>query len=1421
MSDNIGSEHFGTGSPKENSVSVDIDVDQNENHNHSNDSIDPNNMNNDGSIDHNAVLSLANSIAESLYGNSNDDQDKNGASQNSHHDLGNANDTAEKNDNEIAVAHQLNEPSLVYNYNEDSKGDDDGIDNIAGNEDKNDDGDYDFDFDQEALIKNIVGNAVESLENQMITESVDEENTNHNDEVTNNETAMLSAENKGDSNVTTLQSEDTAERQHLWADAHHEGNDNNHELEEIQNNELENVIADVFNQFDFHNHDAEQDRLQNLSSVENHSQNANANVNSSEPHASNDHDDDANSSEPKVPSHPLIETGTGNEDATKDDHVLEKEINMDLMTAITEALEQNIENVQKSENATTIKNLRDENPSVLSINPAPSSTQLQKIENEKESVSGKSSTKEFQHTTRKHDDTLVQAELNAAIEDALKNTQSFIENQDNNTKELLASANGAFDSYYDDMQTLVNNAVSEVKAHYQTDIANEKDFLSNNDVRQPTKKQPIGDEDLEKVIHDIDLNDVMQTALKETSDTNTELDKVIKEALLSVPAVKKKLNKKASNKKKAVKSQTLEKKKTVKENAAKKNNNDISNELNTVIAAALKDSALTDKPDNNEFVGSTTIEFENALKEVVNDVIEHNIAENNVEDNQEEVSIVAEKESNDYNWDDIMGKAFEMAMEYPDDLNFKIDDDETETSNLDMNKKHVSLANEPVTFVQKPINDKVADEQPAPSKIQEKEKSVITSIQSPAKPTVIETVNNILGSLNLEIFNTKDLLKIKSSQLDMIKKSVASTISSLMNSKGQNVKEEKPKEIMSEKERIRFENRERKKRWREFNIERNRDIDLKTRVIKRANHLYPNPEHEELKKEWISVEFDKRKQRRLERQQKRDISCIDIKIFDSKDALPFDNFFKNKNNIIRVAQIYNKMGGDVSEEKLLSSSSDKIVTLTSIASVIAVSYLLDKDLRKSDDGDFHSIIQSIVVTLARYLSKTNSKELHNNVLQDGISTPNPPPPFKKDTSLAVVKSVDLISKNMATSNKNESEASKTSSQALVPNFVGQIKPMKLAPVSGGVSFRVQSQDREEADINPPSYHVDMALTKMVKERSSSAKTSENQVLKSQKLNKRNNKKDLVQKPKRKQSTPIPVNIEKFLLPKPPPVALLLKRKSDEVSGVIPTEESIKKKPKSNPPAGSDSNGVVDLTSTEVKETARKLDLEGKHPASTSAVEASEENATENVEEGIDKKEKEIVSVTAAKENEKTEAEVNVEAANIEIENEAAAGVGSNAKTDAGEEERNDYFDRSSKSPASSSMENAVKENRVTDVVKKKPIAKEKKKSFSGETRQRAEQSAKVSVPRPKTVKKATAFPKVAIPSIPLPHYGAPKPNSSSAAKFPVVLKKSSSDEKPVSIVGIKRPGAFRKPVSFKKPDASFKNYKIMKPFGGISSVKKL
>lgn len=65
-----------------------------------------------------------------------------------------------------------------------------------------------------------------------------------------------------------------------------------------------------------------------------------------------------------------------------------------------------------------------------------------------------------------------------------------------------------------------------------------------------------------------------------------------------------------------------------------------------------------------------------------------------------------------------------------------------------------------------------------------------------------------------------------------------------------------------DRERIRIDNRNRKKRWRDTNLDRNRDNDLRGRIVRRAAAIF-GPMDSKQKLDWIEEEYLRRRERRM------------------------------------------------------------------------------------------------------------------------------------------------------------------------------------------------------------------------------------------------------------------------------------------------------------------------------------------------------------------------------------------------------------------------------------------------------------------------------------------------------------------------------------------------------------------------------
>ncbi|GME72714.1 unnamed protein product [Ambrosiozyma monospora] len=196
-------------------------------------------------------------------------------------------------------------------------------------------------------------------------------------------------------------------------------------------------------------------------------------------------------------------------------------------------------------------------------------------------------------------------------------------------------------------------------------------------------------------------------------------------------------------------------------------------------------------------------------------------------------------------------------------------------------------------------------------------------------------INSILSTVNLRSMDSAAIFsKVGEAKIKTIK-SLVDSAASFVSGKSKFNNAELDEE--ERKERIRLENRQRKKKWRETNIERNRDTDLRARVIKRSYHLYRNPEDDELRKQWVATEFDKRKQKRLERERKMMIeNKEDDSDSDSRDKPPplFD-LLKDDTVLSSIASVSSALGTQVTLDKMRSSDPLPAVSSTAVSLISA------------------------------------------------------------------------------------------------------------------------------------------------------------------------------------------------------------------------------------------------------------------------------------------------------------------------------------------------------------------------------------------------------------------------------------------------------------------------------------------------------
>ncbi|KAG0748316.1 hypothetical protein G6F57_004604 [Rhizopus arrhizus] len=115
-------------------------------------------------------------------------------------------------------------------------------------------------------------------------------------------------------------------------------------------------------------------------------------------------------------------------------------------------------------------------------------------------------------------------------------------------------------------------------------------------------------------------------------------------------------------------------------------------------------------------------------------------------------------------------------------------------------------------------------------------------------------------------------------------------------------------------QKVRQDNRERKKRWRERNQERNKDNDLRCRVNKRAQKLF-GKEDSEHKKKWIDEEFARRREKRLDKEQRKTKTLTppaspSTPLKTDEEMAAFTNLLNDQNYISILADNLNSLAGD-------------------------------------------------------------------------------------------------------------------------------------------------------------------------------------------------------------------------------------------------------------------------------------------------------------------------------------------------------------------------------------------------------------------------------------------------------------------------------------------------------------------------------
>lgn len=243
------------------------------------------------------------------------------------------------------------------------------------------------------------------------------------------------------------------------------------------------------------------------------------------------------------------------------------------------------------------------------------------------------------------------------------------------------------------------------------------------------------------------------------------------------------------------------------------------------------------------------------------------------------------------------------------------------------------------------------------------------SENSEAKTLIDDVIHQFNYNLDPSLPGSTSSLElpvIKSEHISSISESIIAAISnhSPASRKNRIILEKIKTDSPEYKEKIRFGNRERKKRWREENAERNKDNDLRSRVIKRAATMFGEKDSPE-KRAWTEEEFSRRRDRRIAKQRKdeqekfknpsEDITDSESKPENDKDTIA--SLTADQRLVKPVTDIFNLLSGSVFKENpqaVLAATS----AATATAAAIYASNISDTDIKL-----VNSAVSSILMSL--------------------------------------------------------------------------------------------------------------------------------------------------------------------------------------------------------------------------------------------------------------------------------------------------------------------------------------------------------------------------------------------------------------------------------------------------------------------------
>ncbi|ODV79924.1 uncharacterized protein CANTADRAFT_5616 [Suhomyces tanzawaensis NRRL Y-17324] len=267
-----------------------------------------------------------------------------------------------------------------------------------------------------------------------------------------------------------------------------------------------------------------------------------------------------------------------------------------------------------------------------------------------------------------------------------------------------------------------------------------------------------------------------------------------------------------------------------------------------------------------------------------------------------------------------------------------------------------------------------------------------------------QSTDAIIGRTSLS-----HLPNIKSEVISNISRSVVSAISNYSSSHKLNrttiSTNDQVKEEEDMREKIRLENRARKKRWREENSERNKDNDLRSRVWRRAAILFGEKDTPE-KKEWADKEFEKRRDKRIARREKQTVKSEPEEPVSNEKEEDLVNDPKFIKPVTDIFNIVSSFTNHEDPQAALAATSAATATMAAVYATgnkftdfekvdSAVSTILANIMRKIDTVGQHQRMAS----LTKGISSNYDPNIYRTKLDKPLmGTPARKPAMKRPTS---------------------------------------------------------------------------------------------------------------------------------------------------------------------------------------------------------------------------------------------------------------------------------------------------------------------------------------------------------------------------------------------------------------------------------------